>query len=1396
MRINLLFILLCLVQTAAGLPPDESVFRSSLPLPYARNEVFTDVQDTRKYLSEYGHLGKVIKYRFTLSENQDVVIHHFGSETIEPSKIYLYRLLEPREEYEYFENGRIAAVGFSGDRMFSIGGRQYTYADAYYQEQRSRAEVRYRDYCRNHGLPAPEIRQIHTFLIAEHLEKGTYFVISEGYARTSNSGYIYMEEGMLSTTVMYGSLVPTQATLDETDAGTYAEPFSYRTQDYPCHYKGEGMCHKFRIGVPMDILVSHQGSASADTHILLADADRQPLATSSQSPYPFLPDAEGKYATLYQPQLPPGTYFVLSANNDNAQCIRLSVQGYAAKTDDLELPLSLPESGQSYLLETCPTVALSDITQATLARSMQKVTYYDGLGRPEQIIHRGASPVKEDLVTYMEYDVYGMESARWNAIPLGGSGRYYQQDELEYAGRNFYQNAYSHSTLQYESNPLHLLSEHYGAGTVWRNFGRSVKSERYTNIKGVDSLDCLDYKLTFAGDTLIRIDACNHYETGELQAVRTEDEDGILTWEFIDRQGQTVLLRRMLYAVNRRPERLDTYYLYDSFGNLCVVLPPVASSLLRQDLSSDDTVDVLRKYAYLYRYDSRNRCIARKLPGCDWEFFLYDRTDWLVCRQDGNDRSRGEWRFSIPDRFGRVCLSGICRMDCSPFISPLSSRVVTAVFSGGEGLYKGYTVSGMALEHAEVYRVCYYDDYRFLGQNGFPPAADSRVRLEEKEGFGKACEEGCKGSLTGSLCRIVGTRETYLGSVCYYDRLGRLVQCKSDNHLQGSEMKYLDYDFTGNVTRQLHVHTVAGHPEQAEEYLYTYDHAGRPLNTLHRYNGRSILLAERSYDRLGRLKSIRCNEQQKLVTEYAYNVRSWLRMLSGSLFSQKLYYDEVRSDSSNAPRYGGGISGMDWKAGYGLLRSYNFTYDGQHRLMRADYRDKESDGNRFGTSYTYDTMGNILSLQRNGLLRKGSYGTTDNLCMTYDGNRLVKAEDSGGGHEDSLGFTDGSHSEREYRYDGPGNMTADLNKGIELEYNFLNLPSIIRFSGKGSDTLRYFYTPDGSKLACIGRDMRTDYVGNKVYENGRLKRILVEGGYLEDGRYYFFLQDHLGNNRVVADESGNMMQQTHYYPFGMPFADSTSPDLQPYKYNGKEQEKSLSWYDYGVRRYDAVLGRFASQDRYAEKYYSLSPYQYAGNNPITFIDVNGDSLRVYIETKDQGHTWLSVGEGENMIVYSYGRYNGTYKGADGSFNSLANGDGVLLRLVGNDGILYNKMKAATDMSIYVIADVLDKDIIDMLNEKFNSSSALPENPKSYYFRNPSAHIIDEYNLLSNNCTTFVSDILNKSGSEVLRGTKFQQTSSFGTWTSIPTSKRFVVPLLMQEYLNSISNSSNIIYKKK
>ena len=188
----------------------------------------------------------------------------------------------------------------------------------------------------------------------------------------------------------------------------------------------------------------------------------------------------------------------------------------------------------------------------------------------------------------------------------------------------------------------------------------------------------------------------------------------------------------------------------------------------------------------------------------------------------------------------------------------------------------------------------------------------------------------------------------------------------------------------------------------------------------------------------------------------------------------------------------------------------------------------------------------------------------------------------------------------------------------------------------------------------------TDYVGNMIYENNALKRILVNGGYIESGVYYFYLTNHQSNNRVVANASGAAIQKTHYYPFGAAFAENTGRDKQPYKYNGKELDEvhGLNLYDYGARHMEPALGRFTSVDPLAEKYYSVSPYAYCMNNPVKFIDPDGRDIRIYY--KDE--------EGKRReIEYNAGM---KYEGSNDFVSSVVND---LNRLAKDDKILENRL---------------------------------------------------------------------------------------------------------------------------
>jgi len=139
----------------------------------------------------------------------------------------------------------------------------------------------------------------------------------------------------------------------------------------------------------------------------------------------------------------------------------------------------------------------------------------------------------------------------------------------------------------------------------------------------------------------------------------------------------------------------------------------------------------------------------------------------------------------------------------------------------------------------------------------------------------------------------------------------------------------------------------------------------------------------------------------------------------------------------------------------------------------------------------------------------------------------------------------------------------------------------------------------------------------------------------ENRKYYFYTKDYLGNNRETLSEEGNVLQKNRYYPFGLPMAyDTRGTDLQPFKYNGKEFDTmhGLNQYDYHARQYDAPSGRFTTVDPLAEKYYSISPYAYCGNNPIKYVDPTGMLYDVYINGSDASEATKQLNNSTSLTI--------------------------------------------------------------------------------------------------------------------------------------------------------------------
>ncbi len=214
-------------------------------------------------------------------------------------------------------------------------------------------------------------------------------------------------------------------------------------------------------------------------------------------------------------------------------------------------------------------------------------------------------------------------------------------------------------------------------------------------------------------------------------------------------------------------------------------------------------------------------------------------------------------------------------------------------------------------------------------------------------------------------------------------------------------------------------------------------------------------------------------------------------------------------------------------------------------------------------------------------------------------------------------------------------MTNDPYKAMTIAYNHLNLPRLFTWTGGSfnGNSVEILYNAAGTKLRKTVKTGATvnytqDYIGGIEYRDNVREAIYTAEGRVfytspTTTRYEYNIKDHLGNTRLTfSDKSGNgtievtntasneILQENHYYPFGLnhegPWMNDAARDNK-YQYNGKEwnDDFGLNWYNYGKRWYDQAIGRFPTVDPIASDFAFVTPYNYAENEPVANIDLWG-----------------------------------------------------------------------------------------------------------------------------------------------------------------------------------------------
>jgi len=302
-----------------------------------------------------------------------------------------------------------------------------------------------------------------------------------------------------------------------------------------------------------------------------------------------------------------------------------------------------------------------------------------------------------------------------------------------------------------------------------------------------------------------------------------------------------------------------------------------------------------------------------------------------------------------------------------------------------------------------------------------------------------------------------------------------------------------------------------------------------------------------------------------------------------------------------------------------------FNHDPLYRLLSATGRENSptitpiwddsyrSTDHEITTAYTqhyeYDLMGNIQRLQHvgnNNFTRNFNYGSGNN-------NKLQGITAGG----DTYSFT----------YDANGNQITE-NSDRKFEWDFADKLRSFRVQAGTSQPTKfahYLYDAGGNRVKKLVRVSGGSYTST-TYIDGIFEK-LTDGTDTQNTLHVmddnsriatvrlgeefgdttpavkYVLEDHLGNSTFEVNGDGTFIAKEEYYPFGE--TSFASYGKKRYKYNGKERDDESGLYNYGMRYYSAWTCRFISVDPLFRDYAYYTPYQYAGNKPINFIDMDG-----------------------------------------------------------------------------------------------------------------------------------------------------------------------------------------------
>lgn len=385
-------------------------------------------------------------------------------------------------------------------------------------------------------------------------------------------------------------------------------------------------------------------------------------------------------------------------------------------------------------------------------------------------------------------------------------------------------------------------------------------------------------------------------------------------------------------------------------------------------------------------------------------------------------------------------------------------------------------------------------------------------------------------------------------------------------------------DYTFDVAGRTEAMTADG-----VQYRYCYDVPGRLCEIS--MDGSSVRY---SYDKNGRL--LKKEFPNNASEQYAYTESGQPKKIicsgaDGEIYSCEYSYDIFGNISRKSEVRNGKADVSDYQ------------YDALHRLIAAN----ENGSNK---TYRYDAFGNCVEITENGCSTQLRYNVL---------NQLIEKSQNGG-----IIAT--------YAYDGRGNLIRETENGSTIRYYYNKMNQMTRVEGSNGTVTEYLWDGMGNRVGKISDSKTTCYVldlSKKHHNVLSVKQGENRRSFLWDGKLLgennnsenrWFFSNHIGSVTAATDSSGKMTDVFGYDAFGNSLS-AFSHNHPGFGFAGMQYDSESSNYFAQRRMYSPRVGRFIGKDK--ERYIyttipeSVNLYVYCRNNPLTFIDPEGNDCYIF-----------------------------------------------------------------------------------------------------------------------------------------------------------------------------------------